>query len=688
MNLPKAQDLLNDLREHSESMRIEAKAGSAIGPSVMQTVCAFANEPGLDGGFILLGISEIQGQFIVKGVINVDGLLQELENNCRSQFERPVVVKAKVQTVDGKNVVVVYVPELLPASKPCVFKGRFDSHNKRKTGIWRRGPNGDYECSHEQLEPILLARTGMSYEETFFEDSSLEDVDKDLIALYRELRAKKHPQASELSLDDTQLLYALRLIRKNKENRWIPNLACLLVFGTQAALRRYLPMERVDFIRIVGTQWIEDPHRRFSSIDFRESLLTLIPRVEAAVLDTLPKHFSLQEGELQRTDEPLLPQRVVREALVNAVMHRDYRVHSPIQVIRYSDRLEINNAGYSLKPVEELGYGASQLRNPVLASILYDLNFAETKGSGIRTCKQLLREANLAEPKFVSNTVSNFFRSTYSLSQLMSKDDLIWLGQFKKYELNDDEARALLIAKHLGAVNNATLRQDSDLDTLQASHILQKLSKELGLLDRYGAGSATTYMLSARLLFSLNVTVQKTRLTPQDKRNLDKYKKLHSSSETSHLESEASHLESETSHFEPETSHLGSEMADLGANNSILTWTSHIETQKRELVFTTPISWTSFEDIPEEIKAQILSLGYRPKKKDVMEVILRLCLLQPQSSENLMRILRKGRQSTKNYLKELRTEKLLEYVYPQIPNHPIQAYRITEAGKKWLEENS
>lgn len=52
------QELLNELCAHSESARIEAKAGSAIGPSVMQTICAFANEPGLDGGYILLGVSE------------------------------------------------------------------------------------------------------------------------------------------------------------------------------------------------------------------------------------------------------------------------------------------------------------------------------------------------------------------------------------------------------------------------------------------------------------------------------------------------------------------------------------------------------------------------------------------------------------------------------------------------------
>ena len=645
---PSPQELFDELCAHSESARIETKAGSAIGPSVMQTICAFANEPGLDGGYLLLGVSEQDKHFVVTGVDDVDHLLQELSNNCRTQFERPLSIEASVETLQGKNVVVVYVPELLPASKPCVFEGRFHKANKKKTGIWRRGPNGDYECSQEELEPILLAKTGKSFEEVIFDDAEYEDIDPQLIDLYRKLRAKKNPQASELSLNDFELLRVLRLIRKNDKNQWQPNVACLLLFGSQVALRRLMPMERVDFIRIVGTRWIEDPNSRFSSLDFRESLLTLIPKVEATILDTLLKQFQLQEGELQRTDVPVLPQRVVREAIVNAVMHRDYRVHSPTQVVRYSDRIEIYNAGYSLKPVEELGTGASELRNPILASILYDLSFAETKGSGIRTIRTLLREANLEEPSFVSNVTGNSFWATYSLNQLMSKEDLLWLGQFKGYELNDNEARALLIAKNLGAVNNATLREDTNQDTLQASHVLQRLSKEYDLLVKHGAGTATTYTLNWTRLQAIGLRF-----------------------ETPHLEAETSHLGTETSHLRAETSHLGAETLQLRAE------TSHLGVEA-----------SHFSVLSKDLEQAISDLGYRPKKSNVYRVILRLCLQSPRTSDALMSELNRGRQLIKNYLKDMRMQDMIEYVYPEIPNHPYQAYRVTEYGKKWLESSN
>lgn len=602
----------------------------------MQTICAFASEPGQGGGYLLLGVSEQDKHFVVTGVDDVDHLLQELSNNCRTQFERPLTIEASVETLQGRNVIVVYVPELLPASKPCVFEGKFHKANKKKTGIWRRCPNGDYECSQEELEPILLAKTGKSFEEVIFDDAEFEDIDPQLIDLYRKLRAKKNPQASELSLSDFELLRVLRLIRKNDKNQWQPNVACLLLFGSQVALRRLMPMEWVDFIRIVGTRWIEDPNSRFSSLDFRESLLTLIPKVEAAVLDTLLKQFQLQEGELQRTDVPVLPQRVVREAIVNAVMHRDYRVHSPTQVVRYSDRIEIYNAGYSLKPVEELGTGASELRNPILASILYDLrSFAETTGSGIRTIRTLLREANLEDPSFVSNVTGNSFRATYSLNQLMSKEDLLWLGQFKGYELNDNEARALLIAKNLGAVNNATLREDTNLDTLQASHVLQRLGKEYDLLVKHGAGTATTYTLNWTRLQAIGFKT-----------------------ETPLLSVETPHLEAETPHLEAETPHLGAEAPHLEVKTE-----SHIENA-------------------------IAALGYRAKKEKVQKIIVQLCLLKPQTKDDLIVRLNKGEQLVQRYLKDLRTKGILEYFYPQIPNHPTQAYKVTEYGKKWLENSN
>ena len=493
-----AETLLEQLRQLDECQRIEAKRGSEIGSSVMQSVCAFANEPGLGGGYILLGISEPDQQheqFYVSGVNNTDQLLGALQANCRDQFEQVVPIEAQAVSLESHTVIVVFAPELDPIAKPCTFKGKFDSKNKRKTGVWRRGLNGDYECTQTDMEPLLLAKSGMGFEQVVMADAEWDDLDPAAIELYRTLRARIRPNAEELNASDIDMLRALNLIKK-QENDWVPNVAGLLLLGKPLSLRRLLPAMRVDYVRIAGSQWVEDPDQRFiTTLDLREPLLRLIPKLESAIVDDLPKHFRLKEGELQRTDEPLLPYKVIREAVVNAVMHRDYQVNQPIIVVRYSNRIEIRNAGYSLKPEAMLGEMGSKLRNPILAAVLYDLNFAETKGSGIRTMRRLLENTGLTAPFFSSNVLANEFQATYLLHQLLGEEQLQWLKQFAHLQLSDNEARALILAKETGAVDNAGLRAITALDTLSASQVLKRLHHNYRLLEQGGAGSATYYRL-------------------------------------------------------------------------------------------------------------------------------------------------------------------------------------------------
>lgn len=196
LNELSAELLLEQLRQLDECQRIEAKRGSDIGSSVMQSVCAFANEPGLGGGYLLLGISEPDEQheqFYVSGVSNTDQLLGALQANCRDQFEQIIPIEAQAISVEGQTVIVVFVPELDPVAKPCTFKGRFDSKNKRKTGVWRRGLNGDYECTQADIEPLLLAKSGMGFEQVVLAGAQWDDLDPTAIELYRNLRARIRP---------------------------------------------------------------------------------------------------------------------------------------------------------------------------------------------------------------------------------------------------------------------------------------------------------------------------------------------------------------------------------------------------------------------------------------------------------------------------------------------------------------
>jgi ATP-dependent DNA helicase RecG len=311
MNILTPKELLAQLRNLDEHQRIEAKRGSEIGASIMQTICAFANEPGLGGGYLLLGVAEPDEHhdtFWLVGVNNSDQLLNTLQSNCRNQFENSVPIQGESVVLEGKRVLVVCVPELEPAAKPCIFKGKFSSKNKKKTGVWRRGLNGDYECSQNELEPILLAKSGLSFEQVILDGANWDDLDPTTIALYRKLREKVRPHAEELQASDQEMLRALNLV-KCINGILAPNVAGLLLLGKPLSLRRLLPAVRVDYVRIQGTQWVEDPEQRFAiTIDFRAPLISLIPRLEATILDDMPRHFQLKEGDTQRSDQPLVPQ--------------------------------------------------------------------------------------------------------------------------------------------------------------------------------------------------------------------------------------------------------------------------------------------------------------------------------------------------------------------------------------------
>lgn len=334
-----------------------------------------------------------------------------------------------------------------------------------------------------------------SFDQTPVNGSSMNDVDENALKRYRNLREKVNPAAEELSYTDNELLEALGCL--NRENKTELNLAGLLLFGTTKALRTFYPMLRVDYIRVPGNKWVEDPDNRFTTIDMRGPLLTLIFRLIDAIQSDLPKGFLLPEEGIQASSIGL-PTRALREAIVNALMHRSYREHRPIQVIRYDNRIEIINPGYSLKSEEHLGEPGSETRNPFIAAVFHETNLAETKGSGIRAMRKLMEQAHLAPPTFDSDRNSNEFTSRLLLHHFLNEKDVSWLNSFEAYDLADSQKQALIFVREVGAIDNLTYRQMADCDTLKASSELRTL-KDFGLLSQKGKGKSTYYIAGKKL---------------------------------------------------------------------------------------------------------------------------------------------------------------------------------------------
>jgi len=363
-------------------------------------------------------------------------------------------------------------------------------------------------------------------------------------------------------------------------------------------------------------------------------LFRLIRRVQAAILDDLPKAFGLAEGDLQRKDTPVVPQRVIREAVVNALMHRSYRSHAPVQVIRYSNRLEIRNPGFSLKSPEHLGEPGSMPRNPKLAAALYDTRFAETKGSGIRVMREICERAGLAPPLFESDRGREQFVARLFFHHFLGPDDLAWLARFKDLQLTEAEARALVVTREVGAMDNATWREINKMDTLAASQGLKKL-RDAGLLQQNGRGSATWYQPTAWML--------------GDDEGL--------SSDLGRLSSNPQGLSRDPSGLPRDPDSLDKAEAEQKAK----------------------VRGALLAGLPGDLAARVGALGRRSPPDVVSDVVLSLLRQRAWRLEELGQILLRNPEYVRQkYVQPLLEARRIRMTRPDVPNDPEQAYQSEE----------
>ena len=504
-----AQELFRQLNDVDETANVEAKALSRDSSrSIMETVCSFSNEPGLGGGVILLGVAENDKTggtpYVVEGIDDTDKAQLDFASQCATMFNFPVRPEIEVDKIDGRNVLKIFVPELPASRKPLYFP-----KDGLPRGIYRRIGSSDQRCTEDDLY-VFYSREDVA-DSVPIDGTTLEDVDPEAVRLYKVLREKVRPDAAELVMETPELLRAIGCVDRQNPARL--NLAGVLLFGKQSVQRQIVPAVRVDYIRVPGNEWVKDPERSFISTEMRGSLIAVLYRAMDAVRSDLPNGFLLKEDDIQAKSVGL-PAGALREAIVNALMHRSYRVNRPTQIIRYDNRLEITNAGYSLKPEDELGETGSEVRNPILSDVFHDLNLAEQKGSGILRMKRMMEKAHLAIPTFESSREANKFTARLLLHHFLGEEDLKWLSRFERFSLSDNQKKALVFLRESGAVNNSVFRQFSGEDTLHASVALREL-RDFGIIEQKGRGSATYYILGQGFLQDNAETLQGNAKTLQ-----------------------------------------------------------------------------------------------------------------------------------------------------------------------------
>jgi ATP-dependent DNA helicase RecG len=312
---------------------------------------------------------------------------------------------------------------------------------------------------------------------------------------------------TSFNLPKEDVLARLRVAAKD-DATMRPTVAGLLMFGKYP--QEFFPQLMITFVQFYGTSEEEKAPSGARFLDnrrFEGPIAEMVEETERYVLAAMRK-ASLIVG-LFRHEVPEYPQEAFREAVTNAIAHRDYSPYvrgSYIQIKMFADRLEIQSPGglFGHVTIESLEEEHST-RNARLMRMMEDMHIAENRGSGIKAMLQAMRDANLEPPRFDDKRAS--FRVQFHNHTLLNHDAIEWLNQFAGVVLNDRQRLALVYLRQHGTIANSDYRRLSRVDANSAGHELRGLV-EAGLAEQIGFGRWTSYKLKVPLQETSGATGQ------------------------------------------------------------------------------------------------------------------------------------------------------------------------------------
>lgn len=472
MNAQDAHELIQAIQQGEfEDSRLEVKrAQKGLPQHLYETISAFANQS--EGGVIVLGIDESQG-FRLTGVDNVQGVLTEL-TDIASKMEPPLSLDIQVIETDQKSVIVVEVPECDFRYRPCFYKP-----SGMQSGSFLRVGNQSRHMTPYEVFTFMVGRGQPTFDRELIKTASISDLDEKQIQTYLDrIQRTRSNIWSRLRLGDKEQadqLLALDVLGRDAETVY-PTLAGLLVFGIWP--QKHYPSLMISFVKYFGVDAETKGPRgeRFQdNAQFEGSLPEVIDQAVTRCIANM-KQATLIEGVLNRVI-PEYPEEALREALVNAVAHRDYSTYvlgSQVRVEMYADRLEIISPGGLFGPVSITNLETAQAsRNQLLIRLLGEVGLVENRGSGIRAMVSAMREAHLEPPKFEDHR--DTFKVTFYNQALLDQESLAWLNQFASVPLNSRQRTALAyLHKHEQITNGEYCRLNS-VDSVTATKDLKGL---------------------------------------------------------------------------------------------------------------------------------------------------------------------------------------------------------------------
>ena len=339
---------------------------------LLKTLVAFANTA---GGRLIVGVADDHQ------VLGVSHPLDEEERLCSliaDGIAPRLVPNVEMITVDGKTLLMVDV--FVSGSRPHWLKAEGPEH-----GVYVRLGSSSRQADQALIDELRRTAEGVVFDELPMPELDLEDLD---------LVSAKRLFGGISALDD-QALRTLKLVTKY-QGRLVPTKGAVLLFGKERT--QHFPDAWVQCGRFVGT----DKAAIFDHIDIHEPL----PLAVESIMLFLKKHAmrGADFTEARRKDVWSIPLTLLREAVINALVHSDYSQRgAPIRIAFFDDRIEIENPGILLPgmTMEEMRMGVSKIRNHVIARVFRKLNLIEQWGSGVRRIYSEALALGLPEPQFL-----------------------------------------------------------------------------------------------------------------------------------------------------------------------------------------------------------------------------------------------------------------------------------------------
>lgn len=459
---------LSKLIKQGESESLEFK--QSFDKETIETLCAMANR---NGGTVLIGIGN-KGE--IKGVQTGKETLPQWLNQIGQVTEPRLIPAITEHKIKGKTIVSIEIASY--PIKPISCNGR----------SYLRVSSSNKQLNTKEIADLHHQTTHNSWD-TLASDRKIEELDIRLIKQYiKQINTSGRRNLGGMK-DWKQILQKLEFIVKKK-----PTWACFLLFKKNASA---LPHTIIRVARFKGTSTIIDDN-------FIEApLISQIETTMQAIRKNLRVEYKIT-GKPKRDEIWEYPLNAIREALLNAICHRDYRDNSDVLIKIYDDQLSIWNPGtlpYNLS-IEELlnNQHSSKPRNKLITQAFYDIGEIERLGSGIKRIMDACKEAKLPVPEIkeeeggfyviFKRPENNIYDNQGAQTEMRDVE-----SQYEKSELNERQRKVITYVENKGRVSNSEYQKMYKVSARTATRELIHLVNKNIFVKVGKTGKGTFYQM-------------------------------------------------------------------------------------------------------------------------------------------------------------------------------------------------